>query len=292
MASKGKDRDREALRLFADELKAHREAKGWTQAELAAEVHYSEGLIAGVESCHKAPSKALARELDRVFRTAGYTPDTADRPGGLGTFGRLEVRIGTIPFPPSFRSFAPHESDAVVLSTYEHSLIPGLLQTPEYTRAVIETRPNAGADEIETLINGRLERQSVLARIDPAAPLLIALIDEGALRRPVAPPPVMHDQLASLIEMSRRPNITVQVVPYSAGGHTGLLGAFTVAEPDSGEAIVFVEDIADGRVSDDAATVRQVTLRFRSLQSEALPKNASRGVMESVKQEWKETGAP
>jgi transcriptional regulator with XRE-family HTH domain len=285
MAAKGKDKD--ALGLFADEMRAHRVARGWTQAELAAELHYSDGLVGQVESCYKAPSKEFAKALDRVFQTPGFTGE-----GGLGTFGRQERRIGSMPFPPSFRSFTPFEAAAVSLSTYQHSLVPGLLQTPEYARAVLETKPNAGEDEIESLIAGRLERQSVLTRSEPPAPLLMALIDEGALHRPVAPPGVMADQIAYLVEMSRRPNITVQVVPYSAGGHTGLLGSFDVAEPDSGEAIVFVEDIADGRVSDDAATVRQVTLRFRSLQSEALPKSASRTVMESVRQEWKETTAP
>ncbi|MGH3167632.1 MAG: helix-turn-helix domain-containing protein, partial [Trebonia sp.] len=195
MAARGKERDRDALRLFADEMKAHRIARGWTQAELAAEVHYSEGLIGQVEALYKAPSKALARELDRVFETAGYTPDTADGPGGLGTFGRIELRIGSMPFPPAFRSFTPHEARATALRMFEHSLIPGLLQTPEYARAVLETKPNAGEDEIDSLVNGRLERQPVLGREDPPPPLIWALIDEGTLHRPVAPPAVMHDQL-------------------------------------------------------------------------------------------------
>ena len=86
----------------------------------------------------------------------------------------------------------------------------------------------------------------MLTREDPPAPLLWALIDEGVLYRPVAPAEVMHDQLMHLVEMSRRPNITVQVVPYSAGGHTGLLGAFTIADLDGNPGIVNVEDITTG----------------------------------------------
>jgi hypothetical protein len=77
---------------------------------------------------------------------------------------------------------------------------------------------------------------------------LWALIDEGVLYRPVAPAEVMYDQLTYLVDVSRRPNVTIQVVPYSAGGHTGLLGAFVVADLDSSLGIVYVEDIADGRV--------------------------------------------
>jgi transcriptional regulator with XRE-family HTH domain len=291
MASRGKEKDRDALRLFADELKAYRLDRGWTQADLAERVHYSERLVAQVEGCHKAPSRQLARELDLAFKTPGYTPDTDDGPGGLGTFGRMERRIGTIPFPPSFRSFQPHEEEAIEISTYEHSLVPGLLQTTEYMRWVLQTKPRATEEEIKSLIDGRLARQKVLTRSDPESPMLIALIDEGALRRPVAPPEVMSEQIEHLIEMSHLPNVMIQVLPYSAGGHIGLAGAFSIAELDSGETIVNVEDIVDGRVSNGTTTVREVTLRFRSLQSEALPRGASRDLMESVRQEWKDKAA-
>jgi Domain of unknown function (DUF5753) len=88
--------------------------------------------------------------------------------------------------------------------------------------------------------------------------------------------------------MSRRPNIIVQVVPYSAGGHTGLLGAFTIADLGSSPSIVNVEDIADGRVFEDPGTVSLVTLRYKFLQSEALPKTASRELIVRVAEEqWK-----
>ena len=150
------------------------------------------------------------------------------------------------------------------------------------------TKPNAAPDEIEELVAGRLARQAVLGREEPAAPLLWALIDEGVLHRPVAPAEVMHDQLMYLVEMARRPNITVQVVPYSAGGHSGLLGAFTIADLGSSPSIVNVEDVADGRVFEDPGTVSLVTLRYRSLQSESLPKGASRELIARVAEErWK-----
>jgi hypothetical protein len=100
----------------------------------------------------------------------------------------------------------------------------------------------------------------------------------------------MHDQLRYLVEVSRRPNVTIQVVPYSAGGHTGLLGAFVVADLDSAVGIVYVEDIADGRVFEDPRTVSLVTLRYKSLQSETQPKGASRELIARVAEErWKGT---
>jgi transcriptional regulator with XRE-family HTH domain len=282
-------KDRDALALFADELKAHRTARGWTQADVAAKTNYSDGLIAQVETCRRPPSRDLAKALDRLFQTPGFTEDQTSRPASPGTFGRLAAKLRNLPFPASFRSFAPYEAEATALHVFEHSLVPGLLQTEAYARAVLSTRPNTPVDEIDSLVAGRLARQAVLWRDDPPPPVLWALIDEGVLHRPVAAPGVMHDQLLSLAEVSRRPNITVQVVPYSAGGHTGLLGACTVAELEDSAGIVNLEDIADGRVTDDAATVSQVTLRFRSLQSDALPKGASRELIARVAEErWKE----
>ena len=175
---------------------------------------------------------------------------------------------------------------------FEHSLVPGLLQTPGYARAVLATRPNTAEDEIDNLVAARLARQAILTREDPPPPLLWALIDEGVLHRPVALDEVMHDQLMYLVEMSRRPNITIQVVPYSAGGHTGLLGAFVIADLDSSPGIVYLEDIADGRTFEDPGAVSRVTLRYKSLQSEALPKGVSRELIVRVAEERWTGSAP
>jgi hypothetical protein len=93
-----------------------------------------------------------------------------------------------------------------------------------------------------------------------------------------------------LARLSRLPNITIQVVPYSAGGHTGLLGAFVMADLGSSPGVVYVEDITDGRVFEDPGTVSRVTLSYKSLQSEALPKGASRELIVRVAEErWKGT---
>jgi transcriptional regulator with XRE-family HTH domain len=288
-ARKGRDKDRDSLALFADELKAHRAARGWTQADVAAKTSYSESLIAQVEARFKTASPDLAKALDRAFSTPGFTEDDGGEPGRPGTFGRIVVRLRNLPFPASFRSFATYEAEAVALNTYQHSLVPGLLQSEDYARAILETRPNTTPEEVEEQLRGRLDRQAVLTRNDPPAPMLLALVDEGVLHRPVAPRAVMRDQLVHLVEMSRRPNVTIQVVPYEAGGHTGLLGAFSFAETGTRDAIVFVEDIADGRVFEDDATLSQVALRFKALQSEALPKGASRDLIAKVaEEEWTE----
>jgi transcriptional regulator with XRE-family HTH domain len=266
------ERDTAALSLFADELKAAREQRGWSQADLAGQIPYSLSTISMVEALHRVPTRDLALHLDKALGTPG-------------TFARLEARLRDLPFPASFRPFAAYEAEATALYVFEHSLVPGLLQTPEYARAVLATRPNTAEDEIDNLVAARLARQVILTRDEPPPPLLWALIDEGVLHRPVAPAEIMHDQLMFLVQVSRRPNVTVQVLPYSAGGHTGLLGAFTIADLGGNPGTVNVEDITYGRVFEDAATVSRVTLHYKSLQSEALPKGASRELIARVVEE-------
>ena len=286
MAAGRKDRD--SLSWFAEELKAHRAERGWTQADVAAKTAYSESLIAQVETCRKAATPELAKALDRVFTTPGFKEGEPGSPGSPGTFGRLVTRLRNLPFPASFRSFAPHEAEAAALYVFEHSFVPGLLQTEEYARAVLMMHPDVTEEVVNERVAGRLARQAILDRDDPPPPLLCALMDQGVVNREIGGPDVMRAQLAHLVAMSNHLNVTVQIIP-NTGAHPGLLGAFTVADLGAGPGIVNLEDIADGRVTEDAATVSMVAVRFHSLRGDALSKRASRDLIEGVIQErWKE----
>ena len=281
------ERDRERLSLFVDEMRAMRAERGWSRAELAAHAQYSESLIAMVETYQRAPTQALAKSLDRAFRTAGFTEDAPGKPGTPGLFGRLWLKLRTISFPEPFRAYLDQEAKATTLRSCEHSLVPGLLQTEAYARAVMYTRPAPIEDEIEADVAVRMTRQQILTREDPRPPWLWVLIDEGILYRPVAPVPDMYDQLIHLIEMSQRPYVSMQVVPYGAGGHSGLAGAFIIADFETDPSIVYVADAAGSRVSESAETMSYVSMRFESLRSEALPKVASRDLIAKVaKERW------
>src|SRR5580658_9699211 len=195
MAAAGRDPDRA---LFADELRAMRKRAGLSRDDLGGRVGYSGALIGMVEAMHRAPTRDLAQRLDAAFSVPG-------------TFTRMEERLRGLPFAASFRPCQPYEAEARSLRTFEHSLIPGLLQTPDYARAVLATRPNSTPEEIDGLVAARLARQ--------------VLLDEGVLNRPVAGRDIMREQLLALAQTPRS-NVTIQVVPYGAGGHSGLLGAF------------------------------------------------------------------
>lgn len=266
-----RNRDKAQLSLFAEELQAARQHAGLSRDELAAKLGYSASLVSMIESGHRTPQPDFAKRCDEVF---GYP----------GTFARMEQRLRDLPFPESYRPFVPHEKAARVLRTFQHSLVPGLLQTPEYARAVLATRPHTSDEEVENLLAARLSRQEILSREDP--PLVYALLDEAVLHRPVGSAEVMHGQLLHLAESSRRPDISIQVLPYSAGGHIGLLGAFTIAESADLSAIVFVENANDGQTLEDIDAISQVMARFDALRGEALPTGPSRALIEEVAGTW------
>jgi DNA-binding XRE family transcriptional regulator len=279
------ERDREAVSLFVDEMRAMRESRGWSQGELARRVSCSESLIAMVETYQRAPSQSLARSLDRALGTSGFTEDSETGAWSPGTFSRLWRKLRTVSFPVAFRPFAEREAVAVALRTFEHSFVPGLLQTADYARAVVANKLGATEAGIETDVSDRIARQWILTRDVPPPPRLWVLVDEGILHRPVAPAAVMRDQLDHLAAMSQLPSVTIQVVPYAAGGHTGLLGAFILADLPGAQSIVFLDDASGGRVAEDAPVVSDMALLFDALRSDALPKAASRDLIVRVARE-------
>lgn len=262
-----------ALMAFAEELRAYRAQAGMSRDELAAKVSYSPSLIAMIETGRRSPSKKLAELLDSVFNLPG-------------TFARLEKRLRDVPFPAAFRPFVPHEAEATALRWYEHSVIPGLFQTEDYARAVLSTRPNTTDDEIEELLAARMRRQDVLSRDEP--PLIWALIDEAVLYRQAGTAEAMRGQLFHLADLSRRPNITIQVVPFSAGPHPGLLGAFVIADLDDSPPVTYLETAAEGETTEEPAMVAKVALTFENLRSKALPDVASMDmIMKAAEERWK-----
>jgi hypothetical protein len=162
-------------------------------------------------------------------------------------------------------------------------LIPGLFQTPEYVGAVLGKRPHTADEERESLLAARLARQEILARDEP--PLVYALLDEAVLNRPVGSAEVMHGQLVHLADLAGRVNISIQVVPYGAGAHIGLLGAFVIAEAPEMSATVFLENAADGQTAEDTDRVAQIMASFDALRGEALTVGASRELIAKVAEE-------
>ncbi|MBK3580687.1 helix-turn-helix domain-containing protein [Streptomyces sp. MBT65] len=132
--------------------------------------------------------------------------------------------------PPAYRDFISLESQASTIRTLETSVVPGLLQTPEYARAVTRAAvgglDNDGPDRLDALVQVRLARQDVL-RADPPLALSVVL-DEAVIRREVGGPGVMARQLERLVEAAHLPQVRLQVLPFAAGAHIGITGPFVI----------------------------------------------------------------
>jgi transcriptional regulator with XRE-family HTH domain len=134
-------------------------------------------------------------------------------------------RYGDV-LPPWFRTYVDLESAATLIRTYEGQFVPGLLQTDDYIRALVHGTHPESAEEVGRRVRLRMARQTLLTREHP--PRLWAVVDEAALRRPVGGREVMRGQLERLIDATKLPNITLQILPFGAGAHSAMVGAFSI----------------------------------------------------------------
>jgi transcriptional regulator with XRE-family HTH domain len=258
------------MHFFGAEVRRAREAAGMSGAELGALVPCDKATVSRVENGLTVPDEAFPIACDAAFPQMG------------GWFTRFynDSQVWGEAFPPAFREFADHEKEATALRWWEHSLVPGLLQTEEYARAVLEKHPNTTSAQVDKRVAGRMARQAVLDSENP--PLFWVLVDENVLYREISGPKVMHDQLWQVAEMARRPNITVQVLRRTAGGHPGLLGAFGIAQKADRRSIVYLETAADGQTVEEPGIVAEVELRFEALRTEAFTGSDSLSMIEKV----------
>jgi hypothetical protein len=159
--------------------------------------------------------------------------------------------------PNWFEAFVGLETAASIVRTYEVQYIPGLLQCPEYVRAVVRANRSLSQDEVERRVEVRVRRQDVLNR--PGAPVFWAVLDEAALRRPMGGVESMGPQIEYLIEKADQPNITIQLLPFSVGAHAAEGGAFAMlrfAEQELPD-VVYLEHLTGAQYLDRPEDVEQ-----------------------------------
>ena len=195
MAAKRKDDDGPitGVQAFAGELRAQREAAGLTQAQLAKLMGYSESVVAKLETCRTIPSPQHAAQADEALRTPG-------------TFRRLRQAMLNRSYESWVRALLEMEDRATVLRWWEPLVVPGLLQTEAYARAMIRAgRPGDSDAEVEQMVIARISRQAIWDRKDPPPPMLFAVLGEAILRQRVGDAQIMRDQLGHLAEMAGNP---------------------------------------------------------------------------------------
>lgn len=225
-----------ALRELGAELRHAREAAGISQRELARLAGISaNSRVSEMESGKRLLTTA---ELGRIFEQLAVAAADRERLLGMARDAAgvsVEFNVGTPGIGRTLVQLIDHERVAQRIVVVSPLLIPGLLQTSDYTRVIM-----AGAPDSELRVALRSGRRDILTRRNPVE--LVALIDSEALIRPVAPPDVMADQLRHLLAMAERPNITVQVASSTAPGyHPMLAGPFELIEFPKGRPIVLLD---------------------------------------------------
>lgn len=188
--------------------------------------------------------------------------------------------------PDWFEIYLGFESAASTIRSFEIQFVPGLFQTEDYARAVTRLgRKTAPADEIEDRVRLRLRRQALHARQQP--PRIWTVMDEAVLRRPVGGAAVMRGQLKHLLEMAKMPHVTLQVVPFSRGGHAAESGSFTVLRFEERDLpdVVYLEQLTGAIYLDQRSDVEQYLEVVDALSGEALTPDATTRFIEQVARE-------
>lgn len=222
--------------ILRSELVRLRKEKGQTQEQVVESLEWSTSKLIRVEGGRSSISKT---DLDALLRAYGVTSET--QRGRLQNLNRGAKAVGwwnayRSHVPSEYLEYVGYETGAVFIRQFQGSVVPGLLQTPDYARAltVISVEEKATIDAVVGL---RLQRQSELARRDPR-PRQYYILDEAVVRRNVGAPEdlsIMPDQLMHIVSQVRDDDrITVRVIPFGKGAHAGLSGPFTLLEFDGG----------------------------------------------------------
>ena len=267
------------LRVFGAMLRHYRTAAGLSPEELGSRIFLSASQIRKVEDGTRTPTEALTQACEALPELNTH--------GALTTLREiLKDHLRQRAYPGWFQAWPDHESHARRLRNFELVVVPGLLQTEAYARAVLRTRVGATEEELDEAVAARLERQAILEREHPLQ--LWALIDEAVLRRPAGGIEVMTQQLQFLALAATRPHIVLQVIPLAAGAHEGLRGgAFVLADFDDGPTLGYQDTAIAGQIVEGASEVEALAVTWDTLRLEALPRSASLELVEEVAQTWR-----
>lgn len=264
--------------LVGVQLAGFREDAGLSQEQAARRLGFSPAKLSRIESGkgRKPPTEKDVRALLELYGTDPYEASVLlkllQRAGEPGWWQRYDKRL----MPEWFERLVGLQEAAVTIRTFEIQYVPGLLQTADYTRAVVERGlPNAPAGEVQRRVELRIRRTQLLERAD--APQLWAVIDESVLLRVLGSREIMREQLAHLIAMAARPNVTLQIVPLTATNASAPAIPVTYLRfggldlPD----VVYLEHIRSANFLEDRDETEEYRLALDRLADEALTPRAS-----------------
>ncbi|MET7487125.1 helix-turn-helix transcriptional regulator [Streptomyces sp. NPDC005538] len=255
------------LDYFGFEARRLREAAGMTLEQLGKVLYCTGSLIGQVETASKVPSRAFAEALDAAFMTDGF-------------FSRLLGLVLRSQLPNWFQPYADMEAKAAFISAYQCQLVHGLLQTPEYAGALLAVdEPN----RVEEMVAARMERQRILEKKQP--PAVWVILDESVLFRMVGDREVMRKELARLVSFRDNPWVNIQVLPFSVGAHTGMMGSFTLLRFGDDPDIHYSEGYDQGHMTANPEVIKERSVGYARLQAGALSVKESADLIARVMEE-------
>jgi transcriptional regulator with XRE-family HTH domain len=279
-------------RRLGQELRVLRDAKGLTVEQVAKELDWSPSKVSRIETTSIKVGTVDLRALLDVYEVV-----EKDRREGMLELGRESretawwMKANESTRIRGIRDLIGFEVEARRIGTYEPSIIPGLLQTQDYARAMIRAMDIYADADVDVVVEQRMARQEILSRADDPVSYT-AIIDEAALRRPLGGEErraiVMRDQLDKLITLNERSTITVLVVPFENGAHPGMGGGFSVMElrDPKDPTIVYVEAMREGTLLADDESVRYYRQVLERGREEALGQEGSRRFLRTVRDEY------
>jgi transcriptional regulator with XRE-family HTH domain len=258
-----------AREFVGKEIRLAREAKGMSRLEPARRFPVSKSLVRWWESGRTVPAEQYVQQLVEILDLSEMIKRV------LAEFVSKEIaaqRLG---------KWLMIEERSNTLLNSETMVIPGLMQTEDYARAVL--RLGEDPFDLEEQVSERLARQHVLAREDP--PLYHAIVDEAAIRRPVGGPKTMCDQLMHVVELAQRDTSIVQVIPFRVGAHAGVNGPVVLTSFDGAE-VAYIDNALRGDVvekPEDVAAIRRI---WQKLSSKALLAEDSIEMIKEVASTW------
>ncbi|WP_267242667.1 helix-turn-helix domain-containing protein [Streptomyces sp. PR69] len=258
--------------LLGAELRHAREKAGLTQEELGAPLFVSGSFIGQLEAGTRRMMPEYAVQIDEILGTNGF-------------FTRNCKAASKSRYPDHFAAAAEAEALATAIKEYAPLLVPGLLQTEAYARAVFRAyQPTATEDVIDELVEARLDRAQILD--DPTQPLLWTVLDEAVLRRKVGDAGVMAEALRKVADLVRRHRIIVQVLPFDAGAHAALNGSLKLMSFSDAPPLAYLQALGTGQLQDDPATVTRYELSYDLVAATALSPQESLALIESVAEDY------
>lgn len=243
-----------------------------TQKQFADAIGFSAGQVVSVERARRVPSLAFAKACDRVT-------------GVPGTFSRWQPFVKTARYPAYFAPNVEYEQAATAIHTWDLGVVPGLLQTRDYAKAISSAgQPSAGKEEIDQIVDARIDRQEILSQRD--GPLFWSVIHEGVLHHVIGSRQLMAAQLSHLLDMTTQPRIIIQVMPYTASDHPGGDGPIVVYDFKEKPSMGYTEAWGGGRIVEDQHDVTRLMTAVNLLRAASLSPNNSHDFIREIRSEF------